>query len=96
MRKYCVITLRSVFVQGIRALDTLSPYIYYELLVLCQSIATSALRNIKHEAHGRDANKARGKAKYFILHKAQARQCFNYFKEFPEKCFDENVFTGSL
>ena len=33
MRKYCVITLRSVFVQGIRALDTLSPYIYYELLV---------------------------------------------------------------
>ena len=34
MRKYCVITLRSVFVQGIRALDTLSPYIYYELLVL--------------------------------------------------------------
>ena len=32
MRKYCVITLRSVFVQGIRALDTLSPYIYYELL----------------------------------------------------------------
>ena len=34
MWKYCVITLRSVFVQGIRALDTLSPYIYYELLVL--------------------------------------------------------------
>ena len=34
MRKYCVITLRSVFVQGIRALHTLSPYIYYELLVL--------------------------------------------------------------
>ena len=33
MRKYCVITLRSVFVQGIRALDTLSPYIYYELLL---------------------------------------------------------------
>ena len=31
--KYCVITLRSLFVQGIRALDTLSPYIYYELLV---------------------------------------------------------------
>ena len=34
MRKYCVITLRSVFVQGIRALDTLSPYIYYELLMI--------------------------------------------------------------
>ena len=41
MRKYCVITLRSVFVQGIRALDTLSPYICYELLVTlnCKSIA---------------------------------------------------------
>ena len=35
MRKYCVITLRSVFVQGIRVLDTLSPYIYYELLLIC-------------------------------------------------------------
>ena len=32
MRKCCIITLRSVFVQGIQALDTLSPYIYYELL----------------------------------------------------------------
>ena len=29
----CVITLHSVFVQGIRALDTLFLYIYYELLV---------------------------------------------------------------
>ena len=36
--KYCVITLRSVFVQGIRALDTLSPYIYYELLAPCIAI----------------------------------------------------------
>ena len=32
----------------------------------------------------------------FILHKAQVRQCFNYFKEFPEKRFDKNMFTGSL
>ena len=34
MRKCYIITLRSVFVQGIRALDTLSPYIYYELLII--------------------------------------------------------------
>ena len=32
-QKYCVIALRSVFVQGIQALETLSPYIYYELLI---------------------------------------------------------------
>ena len=34
MQKCCVITLRSVFVQGIRALETLSPNIYYELLII--------------------------------------------------------------
>ena len=45
MRKYCVITLRSVFVQGIRALDTLSPYIYYELLI----IAIAMLEPIVHK-----------------------------------------------
>ena len=32
----------------------------------------------------------------FILCKAQARQCINYFKEFPEKHFDKNVFPGLL
>ena len=29
----CIITLRSVFVQGIQVLDTLPLYIYYQLLV---------------------------------------------------------------
>ena len=33
---------------------------------------------------------------YFILHKAQARHCFNYFNEFPEKFLDINVFAGSI
>ena len=45
MRKYCVITLRSVFVQGIRALDTLSPYIYYELLLIPLSFIRAVLNH---------------------------------------------------
>ena len=46
---------------------------------------------IKHKASGRDANKARGKAKCFIGHRgsalmrARARPCFNCFKEFTLK-----------
>ena len=64
----------------------------------------NALWDIKHEARGVDANKARGEAECFISieaecfisRKARARQCFYYFKEFPEKCFDNNVFAGSL
>ena len=29
-------------------------------------MAASAIRKVKHEAHGQDANKARGKAECFI------------------------------
>ena len=58
------------------------------------------MQYIKHEACSRDANKARGKTsallasrphtECFILHKAMLL----LFKEFPEKCFDRNVFTN--
>ena len=34
-------------------------------------------------------------AECFISRKARARQCFSYFKEFPEKHFDKNVFASS-
>ena len=50
--------------------------------------------DIKHEVRSRDANKARGEAKY--IKQEQLRRCFYYFKEFPEKCFNKNVFTSSL
>ena len=33
------------------------------------SMATSAICKIKHEAHGRDANKAQGEAECFIGHR---------------------------
>ena len=40
---------------------------------------------------------SRPHAECFISHKAQqGNECFNYLKEFPEKCFDKNVFAGSL
>ena len=57
--------------------------------------AASAIREIKHEVRGRDANKARGEAECFISRIARARQCFNCFIEFPEKRFDINLFAGS-
>ena len=41
--------------------------------VYVKSIAASALREIKHEARGRDANKARGKAECFISIEATRR-----------------------
>ena len=47
MQKCCVITLRSVFVQGIRALDTLSPYIYYELLIEASPVIPDKCMKIK-------------------------------------------------
>ena len=37
---------------------------------------------------------SRPHAKYFISRKA--RQSFYYFKEFPVKRFDKNMFTNSL
>ena len=40
---------------------------------------------------------SRPHAERFISHKAQqGNECFNYLKEFPEKCFDKNMFAGSL
>ena len=51
---------------------------------------------IKHEVKPSALLALRLRAECFISRKAQARQCFYYFKEFPEKRFDINVFTGSL
>ena len=42
---------------------------------------------IKHEAKLIALLVLRPHAKCFISHKAWTRQCFYYFKEFPEKCF---------
>ena len=63
----------------------------------------SALHEIKHEARGRDSNKARGKAENFISIKAVLSALFSIKHEqgnvltiFLEKCFDKNVLTGLL
>ena len=72
----------------------------------------SALHDIKYEVHSRalyfawDVMKHKVKlsallvlkprAECYISHKAKARQCFYYFKEFQEKCFDTNMFVSSL
>ena len=54
----------------------------------------NASSGIKYETHSRDAkakpiekslNGIKAAHQVIILHKAQARQCFNNFKEFPEK-----------
>ena len=54
----------------------------------------SALHDIKHEAKPSDLLALKPHAECFILLKARAKQCFNYFKEFPEKYFDKNMFAG--
>ena len=51
---------------------------------------------IKHEAKLSALLALRPFTECFISLKARARQYFYYFKEFPEKRFDINVFTGSL
>ena len=51
---------------------------------------------IKHEVKLIALLALRPHAKCFISRKAQARKCFNYFKEFPEKRFDNNLFAGLL
>ena len=40
--------------------------VHIQYLCICKSIAVSALHDIKHEACGRDVNKARGEAEGFI------------------------------
>ena len=47
-------------------IPTNSGLIIIVVLIICLSITVSALRDIKHEARGRDANKARGEAECFI------------------------------
>ena len=49
---------------------------------------------IKHKANPSALLASRPHAECCILHKAQARQCFNNFKEFPEKRFNKNVLAG--
>ena len=51
---------------------------------------------IKHEMKPSALLASRSHAECFISHKTQARQCFYYFKEFPEKRFHKNVFGDSL
>ena len=41
-------------------------------------MAASAIHKIKHEAHGRDANKARGKAECFIGHLGRSPSALFY------------------
>ena len=50
---------------------------------------------IKHEAKPSALLASRPHTECFIWCKARARQCFYYFKEFPEKRFDKNVFASS-
>ena len=51
---------------------------------------------IKHEAKLSTLLASMPRVEYFISRKARVRQCFYYFKEFPEKRFNKNVFAGSL
>ena len=51
---------------------------------------------IKHEVKPSALLALRVHAECFISRKARARECFYYFKEFPEKPFNVNVFAGSL
>ena len=44
---------------------------------------------IKHEAKPSALLASRPRVECFISRKARARQCFYYFKEFPEKRFDK-------
>ena len=51
---------------------------------------------IKHEAKPSVLLASRPRAKCLISRIARARQCCYYFKEFPEKRFDKNVFASLL
>ena len=51
---------------------------------------------VKHEAKPSALLASKPQAECFISRKAQARQCFNYFKEIPEKCFDSLGFKSPL
>ena len=50
---------------------------------------------IKHKMKPSALLASRPPAECFFSCQARARQCFYYFKEFPEKCFDKNMFTSS-